>query len=389
MKLKTRFVMIILLLCLVIPALAFAKPPDDSGLPDDYLGDLYGDLYVILRNVDGVPVLDDYGCVQPARVVGDESSGYELEVQPLYTNEAEDIYCELTDEMLAFVQEVDFGRLNLGRSPESVLSHAFDEAINALNASAHIQLDPAGRFLLTGDEGLKTIDSPLENLALYVKLMTDGHLITLDTDPVEPGGGNGGLPDDKGPPEDDGPDLEDRPILSDHAIDLLAEIGYGGLGDVGHVLNNRDLHLAASLLAAAADKSGGFTIDKVVYINSIYGINALGTLPGEDGDHVYFNFTSFIYNPEFDQRGSPLCAAGEVYVLQPAADGHWEEVCVSLVNSVAFKPVNFVVDQTPPLWGTGYWEFGHDNIAGFTQAANDALKIIEYIHNFSVPEELE
>ena len=48
------------------------------------------------------------------------------------------VECELTEAMADWVQAVDFGRLNLGRAPESVLAHAFDEAINKLNSTSAI-----------------------------------------------------------------------------------------------------------------------------------------------------------------------------------------------------------------------------------------------------------
>lgn len=95
------------------------------------------------------------------------------------------------------VDEVHFGRLNLSRSPEAVLQAAFDEAINTINSEDTISIsrDAAGRLLLKKNvysetdvdeceipvlEGTaeKAIDSPLENLALYVKLIKDGHLVT-------------------------------------------------------------------------------------------------------------------------------------------------------------------------------------------------------------------
>lgn len=96
------------------------------------------------------------------------------------------------------VDEVHFGRLNMARAPEVVLQAAFDEAITAINDpdTIGITIDEAGRLLLTKnmyDEHLvdpatgqqkfikqiqKAIDSPRENLALYVKLMRDGHLVT-------------------------------------------------------------------------------------------------------------------------------------------------------------------------------------------------------------------
>jgi hypothetical protein len=405
MKRMRYLPVIAFVLCLLVPAFVLAEPPDKGGVPDDYLGDLYGDLYIILRDVNGVPMLDDYGCVQPTRVVDDGLGNLTLVVKQLYTSEADDILCELLADNseydddyadLEFIQEVDFGRLNLGRSPDPVLNHAFDEAVKAMNSASDIQLDPAGRLLLTipGEDGpiLKTIDSPLENLAMYVKMMKDGHWITLDTSTGGKGrGGSGGPPPDKGPPEGDGPTVEERPVLSEAAIAQLADIGYGGLGFVGHTLTNDDLRLAASLIAAAADKSGSFTVDKIVYANSIYGINALGTLPGEVEGKMYFNFAAFAYSKPFAFRSSGGCLEdGQVYVLQPEPAGQattWEAQCENMMTSIFFKDVDFVV---PDISGAGqyagYYAEGTANVAGFTQAANDALKTIEYIHNYAVPE---
>ena len=51
--------------------------------------------------------------------------------------------------MADWVQAVDFGRLNLGRAPDSVIAHAFDEAINKMNAANTIGIDPSGRLILT------------------------------------------------------------------------------------------------------------------------------------------------------------------------------------------------------------------------------------------------
>lgn len=115
----------------------------------------------------------------------------------------------------ALIGEVHFGRLNLSRSPEAVLQSAFDEAINNINSpdTIAIEIDAAGRLLLTKnvyDELLvdsatglpklvgtvqKAIDSPLENVALYVKLMQDGHLVTPGDErmPIDRSK-NGGIP---------------------------------------------------------------------------------------------------------------------------------------------------------------------------------------------------
>ena len=236
-----------------------ARPPIDFG-------SLYGDLYVILRDQDSVPVLDEFGCIQPIAADGT--------VLALVTDPALDLLCELTPELAELVQSVDFGRLNLGRAPEGVIAHAFDEAVNTLNSATQMRLDPAGRLMAQVDDEWKTIDAPAQNLALYIKMMKDGHWITTNTDPVEPGGGGGNGYGGGAGGSGDGQPSEPRPVLSDTAIVLLTAINLGDLGDVNHTaLHNNELLLAASLLAAAADKSGTMTLDKVIYINSIYGIN--------------------------------------------------------------------------------------------------------------------
>ncbi len=196
-------------------------PPDDPPIPTQVpdTGNLYGDLYVILRNENGVPILDDevlvdpesgedivVWCIQPISLVDasitiptyddgeltiDAYAGEPFALPTYVDIEGDLVECELTEEMTTWVQSVDFGRLNLGRAPDSVIAHAFDEAINKMNAATAIDLDPAGRLMMVIDGEWKTIDAPAENLALYIKMMQEGHWITLDTTPVEPGGGGG------------------------------------------------------------------------------------------------------------------------------------------------------------------------------------------------------
>ena len=64
--LKIIFVFV-LVLGLTVPAAG--EVPDD--IPD--FGTLYGDLYVILRDVDGVPILSGDGCIQPISSVTDST----------------------------------------------------------------------------------------------------------------------------------------------------------------------------------------------------------------------------------------------------------------------------------------------------------------------------
>jgi hypothetical protein len=443
-------------------------PPIPTEIPDT--GDLYGDLYVILRDEYGVPIWDvvtlevpeteegdaytvDVPCIQPITTENlelydyDEGTGSfyktietdylsitiypgEPFVPPSYVDDAGDVVecglsltLDLNDpptedpsddtliyDLTPYVQAVDFGRLNLGRAPDAVIAHGFDEAVNKMNSATDIELDPAGRLMLLIDGTWKTIDAPAENLALYVKMMLDGHWITLDTDPVEPGGGggkNGGPPDGNGPPEGDGPSTEPRPVLGCFDVegndtplkDELDSLGIGGLCDDTRTnldLTNQELQLAASLLAAAADKSGTFTLDSVIYINSVYGINQTGTLLDEVGLSYYFDFGGFSYGRGeiFGNRSSGDCGDGSVWVLQPddADYIHFTAQCMQILgydpdtnpfyNAVRFN--NFVEDYDPPFINYPY----DANVRGFAQSADDALRVIEYIHNYKVPEVL-
>ncbi len=412
MKLYKWIVVLGLILVLVIPVMAGNGRGGGGGgeIPDT--GELYGDLYVILRDVYGVPMLDSNGCIQPISAVSatDPASGITAVINEpflLWTyvdSEGDLVECELTETMTTWVQAVDFGRLNLGRAPDEVLDHSFDEAIKAMNAAIEIGIDPVGRLLLTFADGtVKTIDSPLENLALYTKMMKDGHWITLDGEPSTRGSGP---PDGKGPPPGDGPSTELRPVLSDAAISLLP-VAYQTLGDETRTnldLTNEQMLLAASLLAAAADKTGSITLDKVVYINSVYGINQRGTLPGEAEGKTYFDFTAYTYDRNvFAGRSSGDCATGWVWVLQPELDGSGMEVpnhfvtqCMDIlgyesdptINAVHF--MNMVESYTTVTDEYGnplVYEFD-GNVRGFAQAADDALQVLEYIHNYSVPEVL-
>jgi hypothetical protein len=428
-----KFVFVlVLMLSLTIPALAGNGPGGPGGggdIPDT--GELFGDLYVILRDVNGVPILDGNGCIQPiSSITGSvtiETIDGPLTIEAyvdepftlaFYTDTAGDLVeCELTEEMANWVQTVDFGRLNLGRSPESVIAHALDEAINKMNVATAMKLDAAGRLVLTlpdeENEGLfvdKTIDAPAENLALYIKLMQDGHWITVNVEPIV----KGGPPEGKGPPEGDGPSAEPRPVLNESAAALLTDLGFANLGDETKTtadLDSPHLTLAASLLAAAADKTGSITLDKVVYINSIYGINQLGSLPGEVEGKTYFNFGAYSYDrgATYAYRGSEECIAfgtSWVWVLQPEldADGvevpdHFVTTCMDLlgyevahdpaVNSVHFT--DMVEEYTMATDADGNPITGFDfinNVRAFTQAADDALQVIEYIHNYKIPEVL-
>ena len=252
-------------------------------------GDSYGDLWVVLRNpVTGVAILNEDGFVQPVDADGN--------LIPLDAEGAP------IDESL--VQEVDFGRLNIGRAPTKVFDHALNEALDKIVASTSLTLDPAGRIEVDGE----AIDSPLENLALYVALMTDDSRL----DPIE---------------------------------DQLH-----ALYDANNITT---LDLAASLLAAGADKTGTITVDTVAYLNTIYNIASMS------GDDYPTSYTTFDYDRAATYDGSVT------YYVQ-AADGTVTQVTEPILEAV------FNNEPYTSADGAG--------ITDFTQAVDDALQVIEFIH---------
>lgn len=288
------------------PGAAGGGKPGDAGTKK---GDFYGDLYVILRDEDGSPVLNETGLVQPIDANGD----------PIPLDEEGHVI----DETL--LMEVDLGRLNIGRAPDKVLVARLSEVIDTINEATAISVDAAGRLVLTIDGVEKTIDSPLENLAMYVELLNTGKLpdITLPAGSTE------------------------FAFLTDG------------------VVTAEDLGLAASLVAAAMDKTGNISIDEAVYLNSFLGINGLATATNEDG-FTYVDYSSFTYdrNAAFDG------ATVTVLIQQP--DESWVEQTVNILDVV-----NFI--DLPDRDSSG-------SVDVFAQSVEDLRAVIEYIHEYGVPE---
>ena len=266
-------------------------------------GDLFGYLWVILRDDNGVPILSAEGFVQPLDAEGN--------LIPL-DEEGKPI-----DESLTV--EVEIGRLNVGRAPTKVLDRRAEEVVTLLNSATDVSVDAAGRLVLTVDGEAKTIDSPLENLALYVALMTDGTIAGVSDLP--------------------GTDY-----------DFL----------VDGKLTTEDLAAAASFLAAATDKDGAFTADEVAYIDAFLGINLVKV-----GDVTYSNvdYSTFSY----DRSDTYENATATVLVEQ--SDGSWVPQTVNVYDTV-FASTDYS--------GTG-------TLSAYTQAADDARAVIEFIHEYAVP----
>ncbi|WP_018506981.1 hypothetical protein [Thiobacillus thioparus] len=269
-------------------------------------GDLFGDMVVVLRDANGVPILTSSGLVQVIAYVYD-ASGNLVPLKDASGNPVVIPYDAegnlLTTVTLGtttynvYSAEVDLGRLSVARAPDKVLQHSLDEALAKLTTSgAVIALDAAGRLTVNGT----AIDSPLENLALYDTYMKTGTL---------PG------------------------------VTLPANFN------------------PAALLAAAADKTGNISVDTVVYMDSILGINSSTT---------YYDFSSVNY----DRYTTWKNATATVLVLQ--SDGvTYKAETVNLYDAV-FNSTNWT-DPTP----VG----GADD---FATAADDYLKVIEFVHDNGV-----
>ncbi|MCE5974902.1 hypothetical protein LZA78_15555 [Sinirhodobacter sp. WL0062] len=341
-------------------------PPDgkqggrspEEGEPT--LGDLFGDLYVVERDANGVPILTDDGYLQPLDADGNPIPLIDGEVDPEYLDD---------------LVTIDLGRLNLGRSAEDVLDGQLEEAIKTINladdasAGESITLDAAGRIVVTyvdadtGELITKTIDSPLENLAIYEALLTDGELVVLRN-------------------LDEDPELEEVGITTSLLPDSLAYLADGEQ-------DATDLSEATAYLAAATDKTGTFTVDEVAYINNILGIAQEELTFDYDGDGtldptgIYasvIDYSAFTYDREdtYNVEVVVLVPSGETWVdldkdgVQDEGETFttWEPDLVNIYSTV------FTGEYTASETAT---------ITDFTQAADDAREVIEFIHEYAIP----
>lgn len=294
------------------------KPGAGSHGGSTKKGGDYGDLWVILRTDDGSPVYVRW--VDGEQVVYDGSGdpGEGWFVQPLDVDGNAiplDVEGHPVDESLT--QEVELGRLNISRAPTRVLDHSLAEAISKLDGlvitkdNLESYIDTAGRLTIDGS----TIDSPLENLALYEALINT----TPDAD------GN---------------------------IVITVTVSQDG-GDATHtftVSSDVSMLLAASAFAAASDKTGTLSVDGLAYISDFMDVNLTAVVD------------SFTYNRE-DVYGDET-----VWILVETSPGVFQPQEVNVLDVVDFNTITPIVAD-----GNG--------IDTFTQAADDALQVIEYVHD--------
>jgi len=315
-----------------------STPGNTNDDPGDVMGDDYGDLWVVQRDGNGVPILDPAtGCLQPVA-----ADGTILFMDYI----AEEDACELPLEFVDLVQEVEFGRISVVRSPDMVLESSLAEAMNTINSAKAITLDAAGRLFVTREleiDGVltlvsKAIDSPLENIALYQQLMQKGFLP--------------GLAFDAG-------------FLGD-----LAYLQYTGFGEsssppAAEALDQDDFNQAAALFAAAADKTGTLSLDMIVTVNGWLGLNE-----DTNGNTAYYNYGGYSHIVGDRYAGiEPILLAGP----EDLGDGlDWFYIGPrSIMGEVTFN--------VQPSW------YKDGPAVQFTKAADDALQVIEFIHNWALP----
>lgn len=306
------------------------KGNDQSGTTR---GGDYGDLYVLLRTDNGVPIMTSVDVDQDGIIEDDEHF-----VQPIDAagNEIElDQYGEVPEG--APVIEVEFGRLNIVRSPQSVLDQALTEALKVINAGDGFTLDFCGRLMIWNYDLVvtdslvvtKTIDSPRESMAMYQELMNFA--------------------------------FENK----------LSKLKLSGIDPI---------KLAAGCFAAGSDKTGTVDIDEVVYINGF--IDCLGccAIPNDyDYDwsgeiKQYFNFGELSGgNPyNYDRQSTFKDRYLQYYDY---VDG------VYIPNG---DPVSVLTLDTD----LGIFKYRWNGnpltrVDGFACAVDDAVQVLEFVHGNS------
>jgi len=303
----------------------------------------YGDLVICLRTEDGIPIYKliagEHGSTpypQPIKfdelnllpVKADDGTIYQV----FELNEEGEVILEEG----FIVKEADFGRLNLVRAPESVLNSALQEAKAALTQTGvtDIKTDASGRLVAingaedwvvniddddTNDEyDDKTIDSPRENLAIYHELLAEGFSNKLS-------------------------------FLNIYFTE----------DDI--------LTLAANALSAGADKTGNIIVDEVAYLNDwIIDWTKIEYLGPDLKNRKYFDFGDFNYNRASIYEFKYV----KITTLNP--DGTWFSEIKSLLNVINWTNADRLID---------YADGGNSNITGFANAADDATRVLDFIHS--------
>lgn len=306
------------------------KPGGGNAGSDTEKGGDYGDLFVVLRDVDGEVVTTE----------GNEHYVLLTNGTVIITEDG-----EVPAEYAALAEPVEFGRMNLARAPASVLEHSLVEALSKLDGleidadNIVLYTDPSGR--LTTDE--LTIDSPLENQALYVALLT-------------------------AEPNDEG------------MLELSATSSHDGADTTYTLLVDPAvrLDLAAAAIAASSDKTGVLTADEIVLISSFLDVDdELASFMDTytyDKDAAFANETVSILVPDPDgEPGDYMTVSGDVLELMATyASDAWTVVQQPEVMEYGNEDAVVLAEDLSGIYL-------------FTQAADDAVQVLEFVHETEAP----
>jgi hypothetical protein len=416
----------LIFVCMTAPALALAQD-HGSGESGGGCGDVLGDLVHILRHATtGQPILQKRWVELP------ENAGFGWAYCPIPVDQdgAEIGFlpdsCDVANPEA--VVEVDyFGRLSGGRTKERNSRMHFDEVISSIKdpAVGWVGREETGRLQLGYDcatDGLgafscteyRVIDSPMENMAIYTRLMKYGH---FQTDPKEEDTWSHGDPaagvqyhpaltaaDYQKFSEDmrhllPGGEDAASPELNCFTPDFVVDCASG------QELSREDLAGAAKFLSGAASKTGRMTVDLVQYMNRILKVTidtpmstaTVKTLPaqirdcggGDGGEYLPVEECTigdatdglpFPASERFVDFGGVKYNRGSFHnrkleVLQDEGSGTWTEVGnLQLMTWLEF------VDQVRGKKVEG--------LEGFVLAAHDGLRAIEFVHNYAIPDDL-
>jgi hypothetical protein len=350
----------------------------DEGAPD------FGDLIILYRYDNGVPIPSDpvevpnpetgatvWGgeCWQP---LAEEEFSYDGWTEPEdrvvvptastavdggWLIPVDQYNCAVEAFFGAYTREVDFGRINEARSPESVFEAQLEDVVVKLATADSTSLDPSGRMVASncGDDEdtiTSTIDSPLQNLAVYRQLMMTGSI---------------------------GVDLpEDADVLD----------------------------TAARGLGVASDKGGEFNVDMVAYLNMLMGLDVTPTILPKVCENYREEVQGTIQQVEkcfldyasYDDGGGVLGYAysrSDTFGALPAPPYIWSEFdqtdegIFEYLRVLTAEPLTFEIAKGPILAAvpelmadpTYYGE----NIGGFAVAADDSRAVINFMHDWPIP----
>ena len=327
-------------------------------------GETYSDLWVVLRDVNGVPMLSDtfweegpveVQCVQPISyeiVPGttqttNPADGRTVSLVPLVgelSSEASpvaaDTACDPQPAFSTYASEVELERLNLARTNDSVLWKKLVEVRTRLTGAA-VTLDGAGRIAADG----VALDASPDYAAIYAAYAPA--VATLEGGPAEVEK-LGGLMDTGAIPGLPGyPDTPSSIEQSGKKFDQWM--------------------LAAAAIGTAAGKSVPITIDTVEYYNRTaapdglvanwkYASNNLLTETGPNGER-FVDYSKFSYTRSEVYNGCTIWLDYSTLTWKTGLVG----------DRVEF------LDIVPTPGTVG-------NVAGFTQLADDVRSVINYIH---------